>query len=82
MHAGALEHGQRSLGDVDLAERALAVLSADGMHVAVRPSSLISYSPGRRQRLQADWTYAYRHAKVSARSAALRVRFAVRAGSR
>jgi lysophospholipase L1-like esterase len=71
-----------AFGQIDIAERALAVLSADGMHVAVRPSSLISYSPGRRERLQADWTYAYRHAKVSARSAALRVRFAVRAGGR
>jgi len=69
-----------AFGQIDIAERALAVLSADGMRVAVRPSSLIFYSPSRRQRLQGDWTYVYRHAKVSARSAALRARFALRGG--
>jgi lysophospholipase L1-like esterase len=67
-----------ALGQIDIAERALAVLSGDGMSVAVRPSSLISYSPTRRDRLQGDWTYVYRHAKVSARSAAVRARFPLR----
>jgi lysophospholipase L1-like esterase len=70
-----------AFGQIDIAERALGVLERDGMRVAVRPSSLISYSVGRRQRLQGDWTYAYRHAKVSAWSAVLRARLAVR-GSR
>ena len=43
------------------------------MRVAVAPSSLIFYETTRRQRLRGDLTYAYRHAKVSARSGALRV---------
>jgi hypothetical protein len=42
------------------------------MTVRERPSALISPSdPGRLRRLQGDLTYAYRHAKVSARAAAL-----------
>ncbi len=69
-----------AFGQIDIAERALAVLEGAGMHVAVRPSSLISYSPTRRQRLRGDWTYAYRHAKVSARATAVRARFALRGG--
>jgi lysophospholipase L1-like esterase len=69
-----------AFGQIDIAERALAVLKGAGMHVAVRPSRTISYSPTRRQRLQGDWTYAYRHAKVSARSAALHARYARRGG--
>jgi lysophospholipase L1-like esterase len=67
-----------AFGQIDIAERALAVLEGAGMHVAVRPSSLIFYSPSGRQRLQGDWTYVYRHAKVTARSAAVRARFALR----
>jgi lysophospholipase L1-like esterase len=67
-----------AFGQIDIAERALAVLSGDGLHVAARPSRMISYSPSRRQRLQGDWTYAYRHAKVSARSAWIRARAAIR----
>jgi lysophospholipase L1-like esterase len=63
-----------ALGQVDIAERALSVLARDGMSVLVTPSSLVSYSPSRWQRLRGDWTYAYRHAKVSARSAALLIR--------
>ncbi len=69
-----------AFGQIDIAERALAVLAGAGMRVEVRPSSLISYSTSRRQRLRGDWTYVYRHAKVSARSAALRARFALRGG--
>jgi phospholipase/lecithinase/hemolysin len=61
-----------ALGQVQIAERALAVLAADGMAVRVRPSALIAPSrPSRARRLQGDATYAYRHAKVSARAAAL-----------
>ena len=69
-----------AFGQIDIAERALSVLSGDGMPVAARPSRMISYTPSRRQRLQGDWTYVYRHAKVSTRSAALRVRFALHRG--
>ena len=67
-----------AFGQINIAERALAVLEGAGMHVAVRPSTLISYSPSRRQRLQADWTYVYRHAKVTAASPWVRARAALR----
>jgi lysophospholipase L1-like esterase len=61
-----------ALGQVAIAERALDVLAEAGMTVRQRPSALISPSdPGRLRRLQGDLTYAYRHAKVSARAAAL-----------
>src|SRR5829696_6217855 len=61
-----------AFGQVAIAERALGVLAADGMAVRVRPSALIA--PGEAthwRRLRGDATYAYRHAKVSARAAAL-----------
>jgi len=58
-----------ALGQVAIAERALRVLEADGMRVVVRPSSLVSYETSRWTRLRSDATYAYRAAKVSARSA-------------
>jgi lysophospholipase L1-like esterase len=60
-----------AFGQVAIAERALDVLAADGMTVRVRPSSLIAYERPRLRRLQGDLTYAYRHAKVSARAAAI-----------
>jgi phospholipase/lecithinase/hemolysin len=61
-----------AFGQLAIAERALALLAADGMEVMVRPSSLIRYEITRRKRLRADLTYAYRHLKVSARALALR----------
>jgi lysophospholipase L1-like esterase len=63
-----------AFGQVDIAERALSVLERHGVHVLVRPSRLIVYAPSRRERLKGDITYAYRHAKVSARSGWLRAR--------
>ena len=61
-----------AFGQVWIAERALALLAADGMTVRAWPSALITPSrPGRARRLQGDATYAYRHTKVSARAAAL-----------
>jgi len=69
-----------AFGQIDIAGRALSVLAADGMPVLVAPSSLISYSPSRWQRLRADSTYAYRHAKVTGRSVALQAWLALRAG--
>jgi len=61
-----------AFGQVAIAERALAALRADGMTVRAEPSALIAPSrPSRPRRLQGDATYAYRHAKVSARAAAL-----------
>jgi lysophospholipase L1-like esterase len=67
-----------AFGQIAIAERALDVLAADGMAVTVRPSSLIRYEQTRRGRLRGDLSYAYRHAKVSLRAAAIRAR--VRAG--
>jgi lysophospholipase L1-like esterase len=64
-----------ALGQVAIAERALHVLAAQGMDVRARPSAMVSPDdPGRLRRLQGDVTYAYRHAKVSARAAAILAR--------
>ena len=61
-----------AFGQVAIAERALAVLAGDGMTVRVRPASLVAPSASTRlRRLRGDATYAYRHAKVSVRAAAL-----------
>ena len=57
-----------AFGQVWIAERALAVLAADGMDVRVAPSTLIRPATGtRKQRLQGDWTYVYRRLKEQAR---------------
>ncbi|MGI8429218.1 MAG: GDSL-type esterase/lipase family protein [Solirubrobacteraceae bacterium] len=53
-----------AFGQIAIAERALALLARDGLPVAVRPSSLISYQTTRYQRLRADATYVYRDAKA------------------
>jgi lysophospholipase L1-like esterase len=66
-----------AFGQVAIAERALAVLAADGMAVAVRPSALISFETSWRGRLRGDLTYLYRHTKVSLRSAYIRARVAL-----
>lgn len=60
-----------AFGQIAIAERALAVLEADGMPVAIRPSQLISYKTGWWRRLRADATYAYRALKVSVRAASV-----------
>ena len=65
-----------AFGQVAIAERALDVLAAAGLPVRVRPSTLIRYETTRTGRLRGDLTYAYRHAKVSARAAAIRARAA------
>jgi lysophospholipase L1-like esterase len=67
-----------AFGQVAMAERALDVLAGDAMTVRARPSTLID--PGettRWRRLRGDATYAYRHAKVSARAVALIARAAL-----
>jgi lysophospholipase L1-like esterase len=66
-----------AFGQVAMAERALRVLEADGVRVGVRPSSLLRWEETRWRRLRGDATYAYRHAKVSLRAAALVARFRV-----
>jgi hypothetical protein len=58
-----------ALGQVAIAERALAVLTADGLDVRVRPAELIAYERARWDRLRGDLTYCYRHLKVSLRAA-------------
>jgi len=63
-----------AFGQIAIAEKALDVLAGDGMLVRVRPSSLITYETTPWKRLRGDATYAYRHAKVSARSAWLKLR--------
>jgi lysophospholipase L1-like esterase len=63
-----------AFGQIAMAERALDVLAADGLPPHVRPSALIAYETTRLQRLRGDLTYAYRHAKVSARAAAISAR--------
>jgi len=67
-----------AFGQIAIAERALAVLATDGLPTRVRPSELVGYETTRVGRLRGDLTYAYRHAKVSARSAWIVLR--VRAG--
>ena len=55
-----------AFGQIEIAERALAVLEADGLPARSRPSEMIRYETTRWGRLRGDATYAYRHAKVSA----------------
>ncbi len=54
-----------AFGQIAIAERALGALAADGLPTRLAPSSLISYETTRWRRLRGDWTYAYRHGKVS-----------------
>jgi hypothetical protein len=60
-----------AFGQIEIAERALAVLAADGLPARVSPTSLISYRTTRWQRLRGDWTYVYRDLKQRTRAAAL-----------
>ncbi len=53
-----------AFGQIAIAERALGLLERDGLHVAVRPSSLIYFETSWRRRLRADVTYVYRGAKT------------------
>ena len=57
-----------ALGQVEIAERAIRAL---GTEPQVWPSQLVDYETTRWGRLRGDATYAYRHAKVSARAAYL-----------
>jgi lysophospholipase L1-like esterase len=65
-----------AFGQIAIAERALAVLSADGIQPTVAPAALIRYDPTRWQRARSDATYLYRHAKTSAKAAVVRWRAA------
>jgi lysophospholipase L1-like esterase len=57
-----------AFGQIAMAERALAVLAADGMRVTVSPATLVNYSQTRIGRLRGDLTYVYRWAKAYGRA--------------
>src|SRR5215211_4051266 len=57
-----------AFGQIAIAERALDVLAADGMHVRVRPHTLIAYETARWKRLRGDATYVYRRLKQARRA--------------
>ncbi|MGH2858010.1 MAG: GDSL-type esterase/lipase family protein [Solirubrobacteraceae bacterium] len=52
-----------AFGQIAIAERALAVLAADGLRARVAPASLISWQTSRWGRLRGDATYLYRYLK-------------------
>ena len=62
-----------AFGQIAIAERALAVLAADGARVRAAPASLISFETTRSSRLRGDLTYAYRAAREHARAAVFRL---------
>jgi lysophospholipase L1-like esterase len=62
-----------ALGQVAIAERVVDTLAAEGARLFVRPSALVYYETTRWGRLRGELTYAYRHAKVSARERWVRV---------
>jgi lysophospholipase L1-like esterase len=58
-----------AFGQIAIAERTLDALASTGAKVLVRPRDLIAYEETRIGRLRGDATYAYRHAKLTARNA-------------
>jgi lysophospholipase L1-like esterase len=65
-----------ALGQIAIAERALALLERDGVLAAVRPSELISYETTWWGRLRGDAAYVYRRAKGQVRGTAFALRAA------
>lgn len=57
-----------AFGQIAIAERALAVLAADGLPARIAPSELIHFEPSRVGRLRGDLTYVYRDAKARVRA--------------
>lgn len=57
-----------AFGQIAIAERALAVLAADGLAPRVAPASLIHYETTWRGRLRGDVTYTYRAGKEHLRA--------------
>jgi lysophospholipase L1-like esterase len=53
-----------AFGQIAIAERAVAVLVADGLPPRAAPASLIRYERGRWSQLRGDWTYVYRDLKA------------------
>ena len=62
-----------ALGQVAIAERALARLGRDGLAPAIMPTALISYQATRWGRFRGDLTYAYRSVKQRRGEAARRL---------
>ncbi|MGZ4245732.1 MAG: GDSL-type esterase/lipase family protein [Solirubrobacteraceae bacterium] len=62
-----------AFGQIAIAERALAVLDADGLAAAVAPASLIAWRETRWGRLRGDLTYLYRDAKQRGRAVVQRL---------
>jgi lysophospholipase L1-like esterase len=58
-----------AFGQVAIAQRALAVLAADGMKVQVDPARLVAPSRSRLDAVRGDWTYLGRELKQRGRSA-------------
>jgi lysophospholipase L1-like esterase len=71
-----------AFGQIAIAERALDVLAADGMRVAVRPRSLISLETRWRGRLRGDLTYTWRRLKVALDGFVFKARWRLRLGRR
>jgi lysophospholipase L1-like esterase len=71
-----------ALGQINIAERALATLDAAGIAAKHRPSALVDVNPSALRRLQGDWTYLYRRLKLAARMLAWRVLTARRGAGR
>ena len=67
-----------AFGQIAIAERALRVLASNGMSVRAVPSQMVMYEVTPVNRLRAEVTYGYRHAKVSLRALALSARATVR----
>jgi lysophospholipase L1-like esterase len=65
-----------AFGQIAIAERALAVLSGDGLEAKVLPSQLISYETTPWKRLRGVLTYGYRRTKVGAGAIVKRMRAA------
>jgi lysophospholipase L1-like esterase len=63
-----------AFGQVEVAERALALLAADGAQVRIRPRRLLRYETTWYGSVRGQLTYLYRHMKVSARELWLRSR--------
>jgi lysophospholipase L1-like esterase len=59
-----------AFGQIAIAQRALAVLAADGLPTRVSPATLFSYQTTRWRRLRGDLTYVYRDLKQRTRAAA------------
>ncbi|HEX8977725.1 MAG TPA: GDSL-type esterase/lipase family protein [Solirubrobacteraceae bacterium] len=62
-----------AFGQIAIAERALAVLAADGLPTRVPPAALIRYETSWRGRLRGDLSYAYRTGKELARAVGRRL---------